>query len=386
MKILIISRGVPTQSDPVYGNFEAEQACALKHIGYDVKIIYVDRRSMVKFHRTRGINYISYKGIDAYGIFLFPLPVRIFPHLSILISCLLGKILYSKKIGDWKPDLIHSHYLFNLPIAVAIKKKYHIPIVATEHWSVLESKRKLKYVKVLSKYYKYSDSIISVSRHLASAIKRVSGAETTVIYNMVADDFFVPKVTECKFTNGRTRVKFASVGNLVNLKGYDILISAFKKAQENGCQIELNIIGDGPERKNLERMVASLDLEDNVIFHGKKGKNEVISLLCQSDCFVLSSRSETFGVVYAEAMAVGIPVIATDCGGPSEFIDANHGMLVPVEDINALAEAMEKFARGEFKYSGNEIREYCRSLFSSASIANQISNIYKSVIANGIKY
>ena len=165
-----------------------------------------------------------------------------------------------------------------------------------------------------------------------------------------------------------------------------LCISAFKKVQEDNVAIELDIIGDGPERDDLERMVASLDLGDNISFHGKKGKNEVISLLCQSDCFVLSSRSETFGVVYAEAMAVGIPVIATDCGGPSEFVNANQGLLVPVGDVNALAEAMEKFARGEFKYSGNEIREYCRSLFSSASIANQISNIYKSVIANGIKY
>lgn len=386
MKVLIISRGVPSSADPVYGNIEVEQACALRRIGYDVKIIYVDRRTKVKFHRTRGINSIIHKGIETYGIFYFPLPVRVFPKLAIIISCFLGKMLYKKKISNWKPDLIHSHYLFNLPIAVAIKKKYHIPIVATEHWSALESMRKLRYVKVLSKYYKYSDSIISVSRHLASAIKRVSGAETTVIYNMVADDFFVPNVTDRKFPHARARVKFASVGNLVKLKGYDVLISAFKKVQEDNVAIELDIIGDGPERDDLERMVASLDLGDNISFHGKKGKNEVISLLCQSDCFVLSSRSETFGVVYAEAMAVGIPVIATDCGGPSEFVNANQGLLVPVGDVNALAEAMEKFARGEFKYSGNEIREYCRSLFSSASIANQISNIYKSVIANGIKY
>ena len=201
-----------------------------------------------------------------------------------------------------------------------------------------------------------------------------------MIHNMVADDFFQPDIQENETLNNTSKVKFASVGNLIKLKGYDILINAFKKVHDRGYQIELNIIGDGPERNNLESKVTLYGLEREVLFHGKKGKKEVLSLLSSSDCFVLSSRSETFGVVYAEAMAVGIPVIATDCGGPSEFVDTKHGIIVPVEDEDALANAIDKFLSGNFKYSGKEIREYCRELFSSTSIANKISNVYKSII------
>ncbi len=145
---------------------------------------------------------------------------------------------------------------------------------------------------------------------------------------------------------------FITVGRIDAGKNHHLLIEALAKS---GLSAHLFIIGDGPERKNLETSIVRLGLEKRVHLLGKK-KNP-FAYMARADCFVFGSNHEGFPNVLVEAMACGLPVISTDCPfGPAEILDGRptygltrknihegqYGILVPMNDIDIMASAMEK--------------------------------------------
>ena len=115
---------------------------------------------------------------------------------------------------------------------------------------------------------------------------------------------------------------------------------------------------------------------------GSKNKNEIATLLQNSDLFVLPSRNETFGVVYIEAMACGLPIIATDCGGPRDIVTEENGLLIPTEDVNALGNAILHMVNNIDKYDRKAIAEDCQARFSPEVIAKQLTQIFEDTIKN----
>ena len=141
------------------------------------------------------------------------------------------------------------------------------------------------------------------------------------------------------------------------------------------------IIGNGTERKRLESLISRHQLQQNIHLLGQKKQSEINALLGQADIFVLASRSETFGVVYIEAMACGLPVIATRCGGPEEFVNEKNGLLVPVDDVDALAAAIQHMYEHHQDYDRQAIADECQARFSSKVIATQLTEIFNQVIS-----
>lgn len=131
-----------------------------------------------------------------------------------------------------------------------------------------------------------------------------------------------------------------AVGRLVEQKGFDTLIKAFAKIATDFPEWTLTIFGEGPDRGLLQSQINTLDLEDRVKLDGiTERPGEWVSV---ASLFVLTSRYEGFPNVLIEAMAAGLPVVATDCDfGPSEIIESGvSGLLVPVDDVAELASAM----------------------------------------------
>jgi glycosyltransferase involved in cell wall biosynthesis len=140
-----------------------------------------------------------------------------------------------------------------------------------------------------------------------------------------------------------TRLRFCSIGRLVTAKGFDVLVNAFARA-ELGQAWELLIVGDGPRRRELQRLVAHRGLDDHVRFLG--WVENPYPVLASADVAVNASRWEGFGMVISEALALGIPQVATNCpGGVAESLGhGEFGVLARPDDAADLAVAIRRVA------------------------------------------
>ena len=150
--------------------------------------------------------------------------------------------------------------------------------------------------------------------------------------------------------------RFVFVGRLVRSKGVDLWIEACSKVIDRGHAIAVLVIGDGPDRAFLEEQARSSDMladclgdRAKVFFAGWQSQSRVAELLANQDCLVLPTLMEAGGAVLLEAMAVGLPVIATKWGGPMDYVDSSCGILVSpnsrLDFVDGLAEAMERLVK-----------------------------------------
>jgi len=172
-----------------------------------------------------------------------------------------------------------------------------------------------------------ADKVIVPSQYLANWVVKwgVPAEKVVVIYNAVE----IPDSIEPLPVPLKTPIKAITVGRLVPWKRVNRLLEALEKIPELG----LVVVGDGPERPRLERMAQDLGVSDRVYFAGQRSKRETIGLMAACDFFVLNSTYEGLPHVVLEAMALGLPVVATAVGGTPEVVrDWETGVLVSPED------------------------------------------------------
>jgi glycosyltransferase involved in cell wall biosynthesis len=130
------------------------------------------------------------------------------------------------------------------------------------------------------------------------------------------------------------------MGRLTYQKGFDVLLRAHAALRQRGLHHHLVILGEGPDRPALEGLARELGIEGTTFLPGFV--SDPFAALRASRVFALSSRYEGFGMVLAEAMALGVPVVTSDCpSGPGDIVEAGRsGRLVPVDDVDALADAV----------------------------------------------
>ncbi|NLE93873.1 MAG: glycosyltransferase family 4 protein, partial [Chloroflexi bacterium] len=269
MKIMILSRGYPTEQYKDNGIFEFDQAKALVNNGVDIIFAAVDIRSLRRWRRW-GFEEKNVEGVKIYAV---NLPVGRMPNT---IKRWLGyvglKLLYQRILQrEGKPDLIHAHFPLQGYTAVRLKRKTNIPVVVTEHSSAIMAKQIDAEVRYLAaKSYQHADRIIVVSPALKEVVEREFSVKATYIPNMVDTNLFA--FMERAHT-GSTR--FLSVGLLIARKGMDLLVEAFAEINKVYPESRLDIIGDGPEKNRLEHQISKHGLEGKVVLHGFMTREEI---------------------------------------------------------------------------------------------------------------
>lgn len=152
----------------------------------------------------------------------------------------------------------------------------------------------------------------------------------------------IPNPIEVKtYASNNPSKKIVNVGRLIEAKNQKLLINSFGRIQKEYPEYELHLYGEGHLRKDLEKQITTLNLNDKVFIHGNV--SNVHELISDSEIFVLSSNYEGLSNALLEAMMMGLPCISTDCGGSKEYIENGFsGFLIPINSEKSLYEAIKK--------------------------------------------
>lgn len=379
--ILLLPSWYPSNATDIRGCFFREQALALVNAGYQVGVVTTELRSLKNwksiFSLNHGCFYEHDKGINTFRfktMYWFPKVPLLIGYLSLLG----GKIAIEQYINKFgKPDLIHVHScLYMGQLAQYIKNKYNINYVVTEHSSGyfrnIYNKNQLEITKSI---LDDSQAVIAVSKKMAQYFSKniFNEKQWNIIPNIVDSEFLKTKLTNKK----ENKFRFINIAFMNENKRQLNLLKAFEKLIKNGNNdIELIMVGEGSEKKNLEKYVYEEKIE-GVKFLGKKSRKEIATIMSKCDCFVLSSKFETFGVVLIEALALGLPVVSTMCGGPEDIVNSHNGLLVEPDNIDDLAFAMKKIMENMDSYEKEVIRKKCEKDYGEKSIINKLTAIYE---------
>ena len=379
MHIMFIPSWYSNVRNKVHGSFFKEQALELQKAGVKVTVAYNEVWPLTmlgKIHEEKGLKYNVEDGLKTYrykNYNYIPKNPLMFKVFNKRMEKLYKEIV--KKEGVI--DIIHAQSsLWGGISAAYIAEKYNIPLVITEHSSVERGPYvKKSYIPFIGDSYKKAQKVITVGNGLKNEIESLSGRQDIEVIGNLVD---LSKFTIKKRIKNEKFI-FFSLAFLEGEKGFDTLIKSFAKKFKDKEAV-LYIGGDGSQRSWLEALTVENGVKDQIIFLGALSRDDVSKWMNKCDCFVLPSRYETFGVVYIEALASGRPVIGALNGGAEDIINNLNGYLIPIDDIDILAEKMIEVYDNIESYDEEEIRIDCLKRFSPKVIVNKIISVYKEVL------
>jgi glycosyltransferase involved in cell wall biosynthesis len=280
-----------------------------------------------------------------------------------------------------KPDVIHAHVCYPAGfIAMKISEKTGIPFVITEQMSPFPAPyyrfRKGALTRHVITPLKKSSRNIAISPFLAGKVTELGVMSPDFIPNMVNEDFFKPAEKPVKLYSDFT---FFTLGRMVPQKGIPDLLKAIAILKEKPYKFRIG--GAGDDLLSYKNQSRSLGIYDKIDWRGELSRDQVLREFQNSDAFVLPSIHETMGVVFAEALACGRPIIATRCGGPEYIVNQENGLLTDVANPEMLASVMNTMVEKYQQYSSDAIRKDFMNRFSSKVVARQLYELYKEVAA-----
>lgn len=374
MYVLIVARGVPGPSDPLRGVFELDQAKALQDAGHRVVIAALDARS-VRRRRPMGMHLSTVDGVDVVrlDVPLGRVPVGIDHAVHARAMTRLWRAVVDR-YGT--PEVVHAHFshyaaaLVRSGVLSAGSRR--IPMVVTEHDSHLRP----------GHIDRLRDENCRVGLAGADRVLAVSGALARILVERYGVDVaVVPDVVDVELfdrpAHPRPGINLLSVGNLIERKGMADLCRAVLRVAEGEPGLSLRIAGHGPARPELERLLAAEDPRGRVTLLGALDREQVAEEMAGADGFALFSRWETFGVVYAEAMAAGLPVLATPCGGPEGFLGPGTAVVARGFADQDLTAAVADFVDRLASFDRGLIRTTARRKFAPAALARDLTEVYQ---------
>lgn len=299
----------------------------------------------------------------------------------------LGRLRYlvharrvTRLVRSLEPDLVHALHLTSYGFLAALA---NVRPTMTSVWGtdILEAPRWTPLHNWITRYaLANADHVTATGMRLAGATLRYAPKSTpvTVVPYGVDLERFAPR----ERGGDRGEVVVGAVARLSREKGLDVLLRAVAKIGDR-APLRVVLAGDGPERGRLERLAGKLGIDDRVAFRGEVAHDNVPNVLSELDIFAMPSRAEGFGVAALEAQAMELPVVASRVHGiPDTVEDGRTGLLVPPDDVDALAAAIERLATdGELRRSlGAAGRAFVAGRYRWQENAAQMERLYEHLI------
>jgi len=380
--VLQIPSWYVTPAAPVRGIFFKQQALALADAGHQVGVVYPELRGVHTLHRGRvryGHQELSEGAIRTYRYYGFRLPRRPsgFRRRWTEFATRLGR-MYVARHGT--PEVIHAQSaLFAGEAARDLAEELGVPYVLMEHSSAyLRGSLTPLQTASTNRAVEAARAVVAVSKTLKAALQRITDRENIeVIPNVVDTSRFAPPA----YPRDQRTFRFVCVAMLGPHKNVQLLLRAFDRAFSGDDHVLLDIVGDGSERRRLENVVGEMQQRHRVSFLGSLDTDGVANALERSHCCVSSSDVETFGVTLIEALAAGLPVIATRSGGPQDIVTREAGHLVAVGDEAALADAMRTVYSDRVCWAQqtHRLSDYAHRTYGPQTVVSQLEAVYRSL-------
>ncbi len=372
----------------------------LPHVGGIERVVYEESKRLLErqydltvlTHRNFTARQYSYDGIrvqcyDALNLgFRLGIPYPI-PNLTSYKTFLEAVQSCS---------LVHAHghpYLSSLA-AARLAKRYKKPFVLTQHNTFIEYNGMWDYVETLNdltvgkQTLKAAKKIIVISKATRNYVLSL-GADpdkVEVIYNGVDLDRFKP-IADARFQVRRKlgisddAVVATTVRRLVYKNGIDTLLESARTTARNNPRLVYLVIGKGPDFNDVKTKVSQFGLQRNFVLAGFVSDEDLPSYYNAADFFVLPSKSgEGLPLVALEAMACGLPLVATNVGGIAEIMTEGFGRIVPANDPEAMAEASLEYACIKLSNLREKLRNIIAEKYSWDVNVSKLARIYQEVI------
>lgn len=389
MNILIIASWYSNETNPIRGSFFREQAVALKKSGHKVTLVSVEQLPMKRCFSHEANRYREYLDEGVRTIIYYQISFGSKPHLlhvggrelefdPYLDRNLEGYKKIFKKLKKEKErfDIIHAHsFIPGGYAACMLKSVFHAPVIVTEHFSAIPAGTLSGHrLKGLQYTVEHADAFYCVSENLARHVSAVTGTDKPigVIPNILSPLFFYDGNAE-KYES----FTVLSVGQLIPRKRMELLIDSFHEAFGPEDRAQLLIAGDGESRKALQEQIDRLGLTNRVSLLGRISRADLAELMRKGHAFVLMSRLETFGVVYIEAMASGLPTVGTYNGGSDEILKRFECFGLKVDDKEGLVQILKGLYRRELSVDSGTLSEQVREAYGEKAIVDALNRAYE---------
>jgi hypothetical protein len=389
MHVLTLTPFYPTAADDAAGCFIAESVRELERQGIESSVIAVH-----PLHRTHASADGNAPGAHWQSYFSFPGNAGLSSAGWFLHSALKSRV---KKLHARQPiHLIHAHAA--LPCgqaAMLLAADLGIPFVVTVHGLDAFATRQVpgwfgrRCAKASAKVYHAAARVICISEHVAQRVRGGfeagiedgfgNAAQTSVVYNGVDPSLFRPSVP-----GNSAAAEILSVGNLIPIKGHELLLRAVAAIAPKHPELQCKIIGDGPERARLQDLARTLRIHDRVHFLGRKPRSEVAVAMRTCTLFALPSWYEGLGCVYLEAMAAERPVIACRGQGIEEIIrHGENGWLIEAQNLGDLTAALDTLLSDVSLRDqlGRTARQTILRSHTLAHQATQLASLYRELLS-----
>jgi len=302
-----------------------------------------------------------------------------------LLGVITALYQFRKLLLELRPDVVNSHLVHANIFCRVLRLFVPISILITSaHNTNEESQLRMLGYRLTDRL---ADISTNVSEEAVNAFEKkralrpgrmlsiLNGIDAQVFYHSFIDRL---KLRNVMAVNNETTV-FLAVGRLWEQKDYPNMLRSLLQLRTLGFAPELWIVGEGPQRNELETLAAALGLQNQVKFLGLR--NDIIALMSACDVYLMSSAWEGLPMVILEAMACECPVVATDCGGVLEALGSTK-FLAPPGDPAALAQILATvlaLAPAELKQLGQDNRQRVIEHFSLDSTAKNYLSLYQNV-------
>lgn len=308
------------------------------------------------------------EGLEKKGIDIVYLNKEVGPSINAIIK--------ATKIGkEFKPDIIHTHlssFFYMIPYAIM----NNVKILHTVHSRPIYEAAGIRR-KILNYFYKKKISTpVAISDLISKEISeeyKLDSDSIEVVYNPVSVKKFSNQ--SIKKSNDDKTITFINVARFVKSKNHIELIKAFKEVNTRNKNIRLLLLGDGPLRNEIENKIKELNLEESIELKGNVSNVEYY--LAKSDVFVLPSTYEGLPLTILEAMAAGLPIIATSVGGVPDIVNSN-GILTEPGDNESLISAMTELINNkELRFKMGEISKSEVQKYDISKVTFKYEELYK---------